>query len=103
MKQPDDSCGDTEPKARYMVQWLSIKRHVFFGSGDGYVYAVSTDKGTLKWRKRTGAGVEAVVLAGDALLAASLITSPTYSNLKGTMLWKKQLPGRISAQPLDRR
>lgn len=74
---------------------------VFFGSGDGYVYAVSADKGKLKWRKRTGAGVEAVTLAGeDALLAASLDNFAYLLNLKGTMLWKKQLPGRISAQPL---
>jgi len=73
---------------------------VFFGSGDGYVYAVSADKGRLKWRKRTGAGVEAVVLAGDALLAASLDNFAYLLNLKGTMIWKKQLPGRISAQPL---
>ena len=73
---------------------------VFFGSGDGYVYALSADKGRLKWRKRTGAGVEAVVLAGDGLLAASLDNFAYYLNLKGTMLWKKQLPGRISAQPL---
>jgi outer membrane protein assembly factor BamB len=74
--------------------------NVFFGSGDGYVYALSSDKGHLKWRKRTGAGVEAVVLAGDALLAASLDNFAYLLNLKGTMLWKKQLPGRISAQPL---
>ena len=74
--------------------------NVFFGSGDGYVYAVSTDKGRLKWRKRTGAGVEAVVLAGDALLAASLDNFAYLLNLKGSMLWKKQLPGRIAAQPL---
>ncbi|HEY2961119.1 MAG TPA: PQQ-binding-like beta-propeller repeat protein [Pyrinomonadaceae bacterium] len=74
---------------------------VFFGSGDGYVYAVSSDKGKLKWRKRTGAGVEAVTLAGDdTLLAASLDNFAYLLNLKGTMLWKKQLPGRISAQPL---
>lgn len=73
---------------------------VFFGSGDGYVYAVSTDKGRLKWRKRTGAGVESVVLAGDALLAASLDNFAYLLNQKGTMLWKKQLPGRIAAQPL---
>jgi hypothetical protein len=44
--------------------------------------------------------VEAVVLAGDALLAASLDNFAYLLNLKGTMLWKKQLPGRISAQPL---
>jgi eukaryotic-like serine/threonine-protein kinase len=73
---------------------------VFFGSGDGYVYALSGDKGRLKWRKRTGAGVEAVSLAGDAVLAASLDNFAYLLNLSGTMLWKKQLPGRISAQPL---
>src|ERR1044072_2835819 len=76
------------------------KEYVFFGSGDGYVYAVSSDKGRLKWRKRTGAGVEAVALAGDALLAASLDNFAYLLTLKGSMLWKKQLPGRISAQPL---
>jgi outer membrane protein assembly factor BamB len=54
----------------------------------------------MKWRKRTGAGVEAVALAGDALLAASLDNFAYLLNFKGTMLWKKQLPGRISAQPL---
>ena len=73
---------------------------VFFGSGDGYVYAVSADKGKMKWRKRTGAGVESVVLAGDSLLAASLDNFAYLLNLKGTMIWKKLLPGRISAQPL---
>jgi len=73
---------------------------VFFGSGDGYVYALSSDKGRMKWRKRTGAGVEAVVLAGDGVLAASLDNFAYLLNLKGTMLWKKQLPGRIAAQPL---
>jgi outer membrane protein assembly factor BamB len=73
---------------------------VFFGSGDGYVYAVSADKGRLKWRKRTGGGVEAVAVAGDTVLAASLDNFAYLLNLKGTMLWKKLLPGRISAQPL---
>src|ERR1044071_5400018 len=73
---------------------------VFFGSGDNYVYAVSADKGKMKWRKRTGAGVESVVLASDSLLAASLDNFAYLLNLKGTMIWKKLLPGRISAQPL---
>jgi eukaryotic-like serine/threonine-protein kinase len=73
---------------------------VFFGSGDNYVYALSVDKGKMKWQKRTGAGVESVVLAGDALLAASLDNFAYLLNLKGKMLWKKLLPGRISAQPL---
>ncbi len=76
------------------------KDRVLFGSGDGYIYALSVDKGRMKWRKRTGAGVEAVVLTGDALLAASLDNFAYLLNLKGKMLWKKLLPGRISAQPL---
>lgn len=73
---------------------------VFFGSGDGYVYALSADRGRLKWRKRTGGGVEAVAVVGDILLAASLDNFAYSLNLKGTMLWKKLLPGRIAAQPL---
>ncbi|HKR22314.1 MAG TPA: PQQ-binding-like beta-propeller repeat protein [Pyrinomonadaceae bacterium] len=74
--------------------------NVYFGSGDGYVYAVSADRGRLQWRKRTGAGVEAVILAGDMLLVASLDNFAYLLNDKGAMLWKKLLPGRISAQPL---
>jgi len=74
--------------------------NVYFGSGDGYVYAVTADKGRLKWRKRTGAGVEAVALVGDMLLAASLDNFAYLLNDKGAMLWKKQLPGRISSRPL---
>ena len=73
---------------------------VFFGSNDGYVYAVKAENGNLEWRKRTGAGVEAVVLSGESLLVASLDNFAYLLNLKGKMLWKRLLPGRISAQPL---
>jgi outer membrane protein assembly factor BamB len=73
---------------------------VYFGSGDGYVYAVSAEKGHLIWRKRTGAGVQAVTRVGDSLLVASLDNFAYLFNLKGARLWKKQLPGRISSQPL---
>ena len=73
---------------------------VFFGSADAYVYAVDAKSGHQQWRKRTGAGVEAVVLSGESLLVASLDNFAYLLNLKGTMLWKRLLPGRISAQPL---
>jgi len=72
----------------------------FFGSGDGYVYAVSADKGKMVWQKRTGGGVEAVGLAGEALIAASLDNFAYLLKLNGKMVWKKLLPGRISSQPL---
>lgn len=73
---------------------------IFFGSGDGYVYAVSTANGRLAWRKRTGAGVQAVALVDDALLVASLDNFVYRFSLHGGRVWKRQLPGRISAQPL---
>ena len=73
---------------------------VYFGSGDNYVYAVNTVTGLLRWRKRTGASVQAVVRAGEDLLVASLDNYVYKFSLTGRRLWKRQLPGRISAQPL---
>ena len=73
---------------------------VYFGSGDGYVYAVTADSGRLLWRKRTGAGVQAVVRAGEEVLVASLDNFVYKFSSAGARLWKRQLPGRISSQPL---
>ncbi len=73
---------------------------VYFGSGDGYLYAVNRADGRLTWRKRTGAAVEAVVLIDNALLVASLDNFAYRYSLNGRKVWKRQLPGRISAQPL---
>ena len=73
---------------------------VYFGSADNYLYAVNTTDGGLLWRKRTGAGVEAVVRAGEDLLVASLDNYVYKFSLRGKRLWKRQMPGRISAQPL---
>ena len=73
---------------------------VYFGSGDNYVYAVNTMSGRLFWRTRTGASVQAVVRAGEDLLVASLDNYVYKISLTGKRLWKRQMPGRISAQPL---
>lgn len=73
---------------------------VYFGSADNYLYAVNATNGLLLWRKRTGAGVQAVVRAGEDLLVASLDNYVYKFSLRGKRLWKRQMPGRISAQPL---
>jgi outer membrane protein assembly factor BamB len=73
---------------------------VYFGSGDGYVYATNATSGRLLWRNRTGAAVQSVVRAGGDLLVASLDNFVYKFSLAGTRLWKRQLPGRISSQPL---
>ena len=73
---------------------------VYFGSGDGYVYAVNSASGQRLWRKRTGAGVQAVTRVNDSILVASLDNFVYLFSLSGSRVWKRQLPGRISAQPL---
>jgi outer membrane protein assembly factor BamB len=74
---------------------------VYFGSADGYVYAVDEASGRFRWRTRTGAGVQAVTVTDGGLLVASLDNFVYYLSLaRGDRLWKRQLAGRIAAQPL---
>ncbi len=74
---------------------------MYFGSADGYVYALREADGRLRWRRRTGAGVQAVAFVMNGLLVTS------YDNFvyllsfgQGDRLWKRQLAGRIAAEPL---
>jgi outer membrane protein assembly factor BamB len=74
---------------------------VYFGSGDGYVYAFSEVRAKLLWRRRTGAAVQAVVVVNNGLLAASLDNFAYLLSLnKGSLVWRRQLPGRIPARPV---
>jgi outer membrane protein assembly factor BamB len=74
---------------------------VFFGSGDSYVYAVTESHSRLLWRRRTGAAVQAVVALHDGLVVASLDNfAYLLSFNKGSLVWRRLLPGRISARPL---
>ena len=74
---------------------------MYFGSGDAYVYAVREGDGRFLWRARTGAAVQSVARAGEGLLVASLDNFVYLLSLnRGSRLWKRQLPGRISSQPL---
>lgn len=74
---------------------------VYFGSGDGYVYAFSEVRSKLLWRRRTGAAVQAVVVVDNGLLAASLDNFAYLLSLnKGSLVWRRQLPGRIPARPV---
>jgi outer membrane protein assembly factor BamB len=74
---------------------------IYFGSEDGYVYALMEETGRLRWRKRTGAGVQAVAAAGGGILVASLDNFVYFLSLNhGDQVWKRQLSGRLSSQPL---
>jgi len=73
---------------------------VFFGSGDGYVYAFHEKKKKLRWKRRTGAGVQAVVASDDGVLASSLDNFAYLLSKNGSVLWRQLLPGRVPARPL---
>ncbi len=82
-------------------QAVVVNGFVYFGSADGYVYAVREADGRLKWRRRTGAGVQTVGFAQNGLLVASLDNFVYLLSFReGDSLWKRQLAGRIAAEPL---
>jgi outer membrane protein assembly factor BamB len=74
---------------------------VYFGSQDGNVYAFSEAHAKLLWHRRTGAGVQAVAVIPNGVLAASLDNFAYLLSLnKGSLVWRRQLPGRISSRPV---
>lgn len=74
---------------------------VFVGSADNYVYALRETDGRVRWRWRTGAEVQAVAYTPRGLVVASLDNFVYFLSLRrGDRLWKRQLAGRIAAQPL---
>jgi len=74
---------------------------VYFGSNDANVYAYSEDRKKLLWHRRTGASVQAVAIAPNGVLAASLDNfAYLLSFNKGSLVWRRQLPGRISSRPV---
>jgi eukaryotic-like serine/threonine-protein kinase len=74
---------------------------VYFGSGDGNVYALSELQAKPLWHRRTGAAVQAVAVVDNGVLAASLDNfAYLLSPHKGSLIWRRQLPGRISSPPL---
>jgi outer membrane protein assembly factor BamB len=74
---------------------------VYFGSGDGNVYAYSESHKKIVWQRRTGAAVQAVVVVPNGVVAASLDNFAYLLSLnKGSLIWRRQLPGRISSRPI---
>ena len=55
----------------------------------------------MDWKRRTGAGVQAVAVVENGLLASSLDNFAYFLSLKnGAVLWRQLLPGRIPARPV---
>lgn len=74
---------------------------IYAGTADGFVFAIDRVSGRLKWRVRTGAAIQAV-LAGEKWVLATSLDNFVYclSPQNGVKVWKRQLAGRVTAQPL---
>ncbi|HST50868.1 MAG TPA: PQQ-binding-like beta-propeller repeat protein [Pyrinomonadaceae bacterium] len=74
---------------------------LYSGSNDGSVYAINLSTRQLRWRVRTGAAVQSLLPAGKCLLTTSLDNFVyCLSPENGDKLWKRQMAGRVEAQPL---
>ena len=92
-----------EYKTRGPIQGaIAVKDNMaYFGSGDGNVYAFDEIRSKVRWHRRTGAAVQAVALVENGVLAASLDNFAYLLSLnKGALIWRQQLPGRISSRPI---
>lgn len=92
-----------EYKTRGPIQGaIAVKDNMaYFGSGDGNVYAFDEIRSKVRWQRRTGAAVQAVALVDNGVLASSLDNFAYLLSLnKGALIWKQQLPGRISSRPV---
>jgi outer membrane protein assembly factor BamB len=78
-----------------------IGESIFAGSNDGFVYALNKSDGRLRWRTRTDAAVQSVTPTKNCVVATSLDNFVYCLSLqKGRKIWKRQLAGRVAAQPL---
>jgi outer membrane protein assembly factor BamB len=92
-----------EYKTRGPIQGaIAVKDNMaYFGSGDGNVYAFDEIRSKVRWQRRTGAAVQAVALVDNGVLASSLDNFAYLLSLsKGALIWRQQLPGRISSRPI---
>jgi outer membrane protein assembly factor BamB len=92
-----------EYKTRGPIQGaIAVKDNMaYFGSGDGNVYAFDEIRSKVRWQRRTGAAVQAVTLVENGVLASSLDNFAYLLSLnKGALIWRQQLPGRISSRPV---
>jgi eukaryotic-like serine/threonine-protein kinase len=81
---------------------IAVKDNMaYFGSGDGNVYAFDEIRSKVRWQRRTGAAVQAVTLVENGVLVSSLDNFAYLLSLnKGALIWRQQLPGRISSRPV---
>ena len=101
----EESTGETfwryRTRAQSGASLAIIEGTVFVGSDEGYVHAIDERTGRMRWRARAGAAVQTVQPAGKCLLATSLDNFVyCLSTQRGKKVWKRQLPGRVTARPL---
>ena len=79
-----------------------VATDIFFGSDDGYVYAISS-KGTLKWRTKLGAAVHSspsISVDGNTLyIGCADGKFRALNKISGNVIWTIATASRIDSSP----
>jgi outer membrane protein assembly factor BamB len=86
-------------------QPIVVKDRIYFIDKDGTFYALSTDKGKVQWKRKTGSlNASAPAYANGRLFAVNLEPHQAFAlrpNEHGSeVLWRHPLPGRSESSPL---
>jgi outer membrane protein assembly factor BamB len=72
----------------------------FFGSKDGFLYALETQTGKLRWKTRVGEVVTAPPMIGDGVVFIQAGGTFALDTSNGKILWRAGLAGAIQSVPV---
>jgi hypothetical protein len=81
---------------------LTDAHNIYFGSSEGFFYAVDKVSSKVKWQSRTGAAIEAsAVLLEDKILVVSF-DNFVYALARetGNKVWKRRMESRLTSAPV---
>jgi outer membrane protein assembly factor BamB len=85
-------------------QPIVVKRTLYFLDKDAVVYALSTDKGKVEWKRQVGSlSASSPAYSDGKLFAVTLEPGQAVAldaRRKGKVLWRHPLPGRSESSPL---
>jgi len=73
---------------------------VYIGSKDGFVYALGTRTGELKWKTRTGEVVTAPLVFSEGLVYVQSWGTMALDGATGKVIWRAGLGGSIQGAPV---
>jgi outer membrane protein assembly factor BamB len=73
---------------------------VFIGSKDGFVYALGTKTGELRWKTRTGDVVTSPVVFSEGVVYVQSGGTMALEGATGKIIWRAGLGGSVQGAPV---